>query len=303
MSNNGISEHDTRGPFWNEVQSSTILRVVAGSQVHGTGVEQQDDRDEMAVYIPSQERVLGLAPMEHYRYRTRPEGVRSGPGDLDFVAYSLRKFARLACKGNPSVVQMLFVPNDMLIQCDAFGLQLMGARDLFVTKRVIRAYMGYMQHQLERLLGARGQKRVNRPELVEQYGFDTKFAYHVLRLGHEGLELAETGALTLPIAEPMRSYLVGVRTGAVTLEEVEKRADEMLADLEWMHGKSDLPEKPDMVKVDALLTDMHIQWWGWRLTIGSIEADEAVENFDRWAAENAPEFEGLLDARQEDPAG
>jgi uncharacterized protein len=55
----------------------------------------------MAVFIEPADYVLGLARargirggqygFEHYVERTQPEGVRSGPGDLDLVAYSLRK--------------------------------------------------------------------------------------------------------------------------------------------------------------------------------------------------------------------
>ena len=36
--------------------------------------------------------------------RTQPEGVRSGPGDLDLIVYSLRKWMRLALTGNPTVL-------------------------------------------------------------------------------------------------------------------------------------------------------------------------------------------------------
>jgi hypothetical protein len=34
---------------------------------------------------------------------------------------------------------------------------------------------------------------VNRAELVEQFGYDTKYAIHTLRLGHQGVEFLETG--------------------------------------------------------------------------------------------------------------
>ena len=42
----------------------------------------------------------------------QPEGARSGAGDLDLVIYSLRKWARLAAQGNPTVLLLLFVPDD-----------------------------------------------------------------------------------------------------------------------------------------------------------------------------------------------
>ena len=93
------------------VERSTILRATVGSTLHGLHHGGQDDRDEMAIFVEPPEFLVGLAwrdrearagSFEHYVERTQPEGVRSGPGDLDLVAYSLRKWLRLALKGNPT---------------------------------------------------------------------------------------------------------------------------------------------------------------------------------------------------------
>ena len=99
------------------VASGTILRATVGSTVHGLHHGGQDDRDEMAVFVEPPEYLVGLARargirgglygFEHYVERTQPEGVRSGPGDLDLVAYSLRKYVRLALKGHPTILLLL----------------------------------------------------------------------------------------------------------------------------------------------------------------------------------------------------
>src|SRR5207247_439981 len=103
------------------VEQGTILRATVGSTAHGLHHGGQDDRDEMAVFIEPPEYLLGLRlarkqgvrnpyRFEHWVERTQPEGARSGPGDLDLVAYSLRKYVRLALKGHPTVLLLLFVP-------------------------------------------------------------------------------------------------------------------------------------------------------------------------------------------------
>src|SRR5205823_13381352 len=104
------------------VEQGTILRATVGSTVHGLHHGGQDDRDEMAVFVEPPEYLLGLARargirggmygFEHVVARTQPEGVRSGPGDLDLVAYSLRKYIRLALKGHPTILLLLFVPDE-----------------------------------------------------------------------------------------------------------------------------------------------------------------------------------------------
>src|SRR3954471_14916404 len=187
------------------VEQGTILRATVGSTVHGLHHGGQDDRDEMAVYVEPPEYVLGLARapairgglygFEHYVERTQPAGVRSGPGDLDLVAYSLRKWMRLALKGHPTILLLLFVPDELVLVETELGRELRALRPALLSARAGRGYLGYLRGQRERLLGSRGQKRVNRPELVEAHGYDTKYAMHAARLGYQGLELVEKGRL------------------------------------------------------------------------------------------------------------
>ena len=80
----------------------------------------------------------------------------------------------------------------MLVETE-LGRRAARARPAILSRRAGRGYLGYLHGQKERLLGARGQKRVNRPELVEAHGYDTKYAMHAARLGYQGLELLETG--------------------------------------------------------------------------------------------------------------
>ena len=78
--------------------ANQILRGVVGSTAHGTAIDGQDDRDEMGVFIEPAENVCGLTPCAHYIYRDKPEGVRSGPGDLDLTLYGVLTHAALASR-------------------------------------------------------------------------------------------------------------------------------------------------------------------------------------------------------------
>ena len=109
---------------------------------------------------------------------------------------------RLALKGHPTVLLLLFDPDELTLVETEVGQRLRQLRPAILSKRAGRGDLGYLRGQKERLLGTRGQKRVNRPELVEAHGFDTKYAMHALRLGYQGLELLQTGRVTLPMPEP-----------------------------------------------------------------------------------------------------
>src|ERR671937_399774 len=237
------------------VERGTILRATVGSTVHGLHHGGQNDRDEMAVFVEPPEYLLGLARargirgglygLEHYVERTQPEGVRSGPGDLDLVAYSLRKYVRLAPKGHPTVFLLLFVPDELTLVETQLGRRLRQLRPAILSKRAGRGYLGYLRGQKERLLGTRGQKRVNRPELVEAHGFDTKYAMHAARLGYQGLELLETGRLPLPMAEPERSRVMAIRAGERTFEETIAEIEEVEQRLSEALERTPLPPEPE----------------------------------------------------------
>src|SRR3979409_2518531 len=109
------------GIFARIAEEGLILRCQVGSGVHGTAIEGQDDRDEMGICIEPPEFVIGLERFEQYIYRTQPEGARSGPGDLDLIIYSLRKWMRLALDGNPTVLLPLFVPDDEVVAITDIG--------------------------------------------------------------------------------------------------------------------------------------------------------------------------------------
>jgi hypothetical protein len=216
------------------VEQGTILRAAVGSTVHGLHHGGQDD-----------------------------QGARSGPGDLDLVAYSLRKYLRLALKGHPTVLLLLFVPDELTLVETELGQRLRQLRPAILSKRAGRGYLGYLRGQKERLLGARGQKRVNRPELVEAHGFDTKYAMHALRLGDQGLELLHAAQVTLPMPEPERSSVMAVRLGQRSFDEVLAEIEEVEHRLEEALQRTALPQRPDDDAVNAFLVEAYREAWGW----------------------------------------
>jgi hypothetical protein len=189
--------------------------------------------------------------------------VRSGPGDLDLVAYSLRKYVRLVLKGHPTILLPLFAPREFVHVETELGAELRALRPKLLSRLAGRGYLGYLHGQKERLLGSRGQKRVNRPELVEAHGFDTKYAMHAARLGYQGLELLETGELTLPMPEPERSRVMAIRTGERTFAQAIAEIGEVEARLADALERSSLPERPDRAAVDGFLVDAYRRAWGW----------------------------------------
>jgi hypothetical protein len=100
---------------------------------------------------------------------------------------------------------------------------------------------------------------VRRPELVEKYGYDTKFAMHALRLGLQGIELMTHRRLTLPVAEPDLTTLRAVRSGQINLtdalqmiEDTEKRLGELVAACTWA---------ADIDAINRFMVKAHHDYW------------------------------------------
>lgn len=248
-------------------ERTTILRGLVGSTAHGLNVPGTDDRDEMGVCIEDIGDVLRLGqPFEQFIYRSATErtGKQDEPsqaGDLDLTIFSLRKYARLAADGNPTVQILLFVKGDALLSSDSRGGQLQDMAHLFVSREAGKRYLGYMIAQKQRLVGERGQKRIKRPELEEAHGYDTKYAMHMLRLGHQGVELLRTGRLTLPMANPARQFLMDVRYGRIDIQTVLTVAGELERELKDLIDSSPLPAHPDREGIEAWLQRMYLEAW------------------------------------------
>ena len=247
--------------------------------MHGTSILGQDDRDEMGICLEPARFVTGLARVpsgidageaevefEQFQRHTvwdKPGGLanRSGAGDLDVVIYSARKWCRLALAGNPTVLLALFVPDEEVVYRNRCGAELVNNAHRFVSKLAAARFLGYLKSQRAAMMGEVGA-HTNRPELVAEYGYDTKFAMHALRLGIQGTELLETGRITLPVPEPERGLLRQVRRGEMQLGEVVAEIDQAHARLVALHDAADVPAEPDRDWVDKWLHRSHLEYWG-----------------------------------------
>lgn len=249
-----------------QAEKYTIIRVPCGSVLPGLNVPGKDDRDEMGVAIEPLKSAVGFSEFEQFIYRTATE--RSGkhdepsqPGDLDLVIYSLRKFLRLAMQGNPQLVQLLFVPPSLWVSGDSRGSKLQELAPLIISRQSGYRYLGYLEAQRQRLLGERGQKKVNRPELEAKFGFDTKYAMHILRLGFQGVELLLTGKISFPMPEKDRAFCYATRLGEVPLNDVLTKAGELERDIKDLISNGPLQEKPDVDGVEEWMVNMYFENW------------------------------------------
>lgn len=115
----------------------TIFFARHGSHAYGTNTPTSDE-DWKGVAIAPREYYLG--------YANAFEQAESK--DPDLVIYELRKFMRLAADCNPSIVEVLWSEPTIVT---AAGERLVGARNLFLSRRAKHTFSGYALSQLKRI--------------------------------------------------------------------------------------------------------------------------------------------------------
>jgi predicted nucleotidyltransferase len=257
----------------NAVQPYTLLRGIVGSSAHGLHLEGQDDIDQMAVAVEPPEFLIGLARakfefdrqyqqgFEHHVERTQPEGARSGPGDLDRTTFSLRKWMRLATAGNPTVLLLLFVPEEGCDVLTPFGRELRGLAPKIISKQCGPKFLGYLSGQKQSMLGLR-TKKVTRTDLIDKYGWDVKYGMHAIRLAIQGIEIMEEGRLTLPMKRDARALVRSIREGKMTESEALDTLEHYESELRHAVEKSKLPDNPDYSAINRFLIKAYYDTWG-----------------------------------------
>ena len=244
-------------------EPNTILRATVGSKLHGLNLEATDDTDEMGVCVEPPEYVVGLRKFEQWVYRTQPEGHPSGPEDLDLTIYSLRKWVRLALAGNPTVLLLLFAPPSECRVRTPTGAELQRMAPSFISRAVAEPYLGYFNAQRQRLTGERGGRALRKGSALEKpgAGYDTKYAMHMVRLGYQGIELLETGRITLPMPPAQREFTMAIRRGELNLDEVLSRASELEQRLAGLKVSSSLPERPETELIQDWMVRTYLGRW------------------------------------------
>jgi hypothetical protein len=100
------------------------------------------------------------------------------------------------------------------------------------------------------MLTDRVSKISNRYELVTKYGYDTKFASHLIRLLTEGCELLHTGQIKFPLQN--KNLILSIKKGEYKIDEILKMSEYYESQLAEAYVLSGLPEKPDFDEINKL---------------------------------------------------
>jgi len=176
----------------------------------------------------------------------------------DFAVFSIVRYFDLCMDGNPNMVDSLFTAEELVRHCTASGRMVRDRRGVFLSRRVWTKFRGYAYSQLHKM-DARAAPVGKRAELVAKHGFDTKYAYHVVRLLDEAEQLLTSGTMDLRRAA---EHCKAVRRGEVPMADIRRWFESKAAALEAALAASPLPPEPDEAAAKALLLECLEQHYG-----------------------------------------
>jgi predicted nucleotidyltransferase len=120
-------------------RSRLVFSCLTGSHAYGTS-DENSDIDIRGVFMPPREYVLGVSSQ-----------IEQIEGPEDTVLYALPKFLKLAGNCNPNIIELLFIPEDNVIQSNWKWKEIADHRSIFVSKKARNTFSGYASQQLHRI--------------------------------------------------------------------------------------------------------------------------------------------------------
>lgn len=109
----------------------------------------------------------------------------------------------------------------------------------------------FMLRKVKKMIAERLSKATNRKDLLTKFGYDCKFASHLIRLLLEGKELMSTGRLEFPLR--YRETILDVKLGKWKMSEVLNYAEELEVKLDDAVDFTVLPKRPRRDEVQEIV--------------------------------------------------
>jgi len=142
----------------------TLFRVIVGSQSYGTNVE-GSDIDYKGIYAQDTDELIGFGYKEQLNT------------NKDDTSYEIRRFIELLESANPTVLEMLFSPEDCIVEKHpAFDI-LIENRHKFLTKKCLFSFGGYAIAQIKKARGLDKKMNWEKDRITRKTPIDFVYAY------------------------------------------------------------------------------------------------------------------------------
>jgi len=264
-------------PKW--LDDNIVYLTIFGSIAYGAAdTTKISDFDVYGICIPNKSEVFphlkgdivgfGRNPQRFEQWQQHhifdPDALGGKGREYDFSVYNIVKFFNLLMENNPSCIDTLFTPYECILHITKVGNLIRDNRRLFLHKGCWPKFKGYSYSMLHKMNSKTPQVGSKRANLREEFGFDTKYAMHLVRLLGEAEMILAEGDLDL---RRNSEQLKAIRRGEVSSDDIIKWAQDKEKQLENLYVDSKLPWGPDEGAIKKLLLECL------ELHYGSLSAD------------------------------
>lgn len=217
-----------------------LLSGIVGSTAYGLARE-GSDVDRLGVFAARTQEFHGL-------HRPKESVVQRDP---DVTYHEAAKWCRLALQGNPTVVELVWLPDSLYEIRTELGQALIDIRESFLcAPRVRDAYLGYATQQFSRI-----KNRGDGSFSADTRKRTAKHARHLMRLCRQGYVLYTTGQLPIRVDSPDSYFEFGEAVADTRTEAGIRRAERFLDRMSFMFdtANSPLPDKPNEEEAEGWL--------------------------------------------------
>lgn len=233
--------------------------TIMGSQAYGVSSD-ESDLDTYGFCLPPKEMVFphlageirgfGTQVVPFEQWQKHHVKDPSKEVEYDFVIYSIVKYFQLCMENNPNMIDSIFTPRNCVIHSTEVGEMVRENRRMFLHKGSWPKFKGYAYAQMGKIREKVNAENPKRAASIAKYGYDLKYAYHIVRLLNEVEQILVEGDLDL---QRNREQLKDIRRGEWTVEQVETYFEQKERILEQTYANSKLPERADEAAVKTLL--------------------------------------------------
>jgi predicted nucleotidyltransferase len=226
-----------------------IYEAIVGSRLYGINTETSDLDTKGCFFRPYHEivpNVNNYFGLEHYK---KDEVVNKNNGlegkdKVESVFYSIKKFIELSLKGNPTLLEIAFVPRDKILVNTLCSQEIMEyVRKNFVTKKALKAYIGYFLDQKK--------NNINTP----------KKACHAFRIGIQALQFSKTGIIEPVLTGRFLEQALDIRSGRIIDDDLNFLINTLDLQLRAAEGSNLLPEEANEGDASKFLVHIHQKYY------------------------------------------
>ncbi|UNY39874.1 nucleotidyltransferase [Bacillus phage vB_BauM_KLEB27-3] len=236
---------------FNWLEDRTIILGLTGSHAYGTNTP-ESDKDFKGICVPPKDYFVGLNSFNEYN-NTGGKNFKNTKDDLDINIIHITKFVRDAMKGVPNNIELLCLRNKDYLKITSVGQKLIDNKNLFFSKNIVNKFAGYAHSQMKKLK-EKSSNGSARKDLIEMYGYDTKFFMHCIRLLTSAIEILET--CDYSTYRPNRQLLLDCRSGKFTFDQALEMIVSYEQDLKNAALSSTIPNEPSFNDINNLLIEI-----------------------------------------------